>query len=47
MDDFYALELWNLEEDKPFVKNIFENGGFSVERTGKSFTHVGVDMALE
>ena len=43
---FYALELWNLKYDRPDLLEVFKSGGFSINRTGKSFYRVGVDMAL-
>ena len=36
----YGLELLNIAE-------MLRNGGFTINRTGKPFGNVGVDMALE
>ena len=36
----YGLELLNITE-------MLRNGGFTINRTGKPFGNVGVDMALE
>ena len=44
---YYALELFNLKIEKPGFYQILKGGGFSVNRTGKVFSSVGVDMALE
>ena len=40
----YSLELVNLN---PHIKEMLKSGCFSVNRTGKSFANVAVDMALE
>ena len=40
----YSLELANLD---PEINDMLRNGGFSVNRSGKSFSQVPVDMALE
>ena len=40
----YSLELENLD---PEIDKILRSGGFSVNRSGKSFSQVPVDMALE
>ena len=40
----YALELANLD---PELYNMLINGGFSVNRTGRPFAEVAVDMPLE
>ena len=41
---FYSLELANLNTE---IKAMLRNGGFSVNRSGKPFSEVAVDMALE
>ena len=43
----YALELLNLENKNPEVELQLRSGGFSVNRSGRKFSNVGVDMALE
>ena len=43
----YSLDLANLEKSQPDSQKILTEGGFSVNGTGKSFTSVPVDMALE
>ena len=43
----HSLELVGLEKEKPVVAHLLKNGAFSVNRTGKPFSRVGVDMALE
>ena len=43
----YSLHLANLETSQPYLQKISTEGGFSVNRTGKSFASVPVDMALE
>ena len=43
----YSLDLANLEISQPDLQKILTEGGFSVNRTGKSFASVPVDMALE
>ena len=43
----YSLDLANLEKSQPYLQNILTEGGFSANRTGKSFASVPVDMALE
>ena len=43
----YASELLNLENKNPEVELQLRYGGFSVNRSGRKFTNVGVDMALE
>ena len=40
----YALWLVNLETD---TKKLLQDGAFSINRTGKNFAQVPVDMALE
>ena len=44
---YYALELSNLHNDKPEVFELLQKGAFSMNRSGKPFSGVGVDMALE
>ena len=44
---YYALELENIQNEKPQVIEYLKNGAFSVNRTGKAFSIVAVDMALE
>ena len=44
---YYALELENIQNEKPQVIEYLKNGAFSVNRTGKGFSIVAVDMALE
>ena len=44
---YYALELENIQNEKPQVIENLKNGAFSVNRTGKAFSIVAVDMALE
>ena len=43
----YSLDLANLETSQLDLQKILTEGGFSVNRTGKSFATVPVDMALE
>ena len=43
----YSLELMSLPEENPILIEKLHNAGFSVNRTGNSFSRVGVDMALE
>ena len=43
----YSLHLANLEKSQPDSQKTLTEGGFSVNRTGKSFTSAPVDMALE
>ena len=43
----YSLVLGNLETSQPNLQNIFTEGGFSVNRIGKLFASVPVDIALE
>ena len=40
----YSLELANLDNE---INDILQSGSFSVNRSGKSFSQVAVDMALE
>ena len=43
----YSLDLASLETSQPDLQKILTEGCFSVNRTGKSFASVSVDMALE
>ena len=43
----YSLVLANLETSQPNLQKIFTEGGFSVNRIGKLFASVPVDIALE
>ena len=43
----YSLELISLPEENPVLIEMLHKERFSVNRTGHSFSHVGVDMALE
>ena len=43
----YSLELRSLPKENPILIEILHNEGFSVNRTGNSFSGVGVDMTLE
>ena len=43
----YSLDLANLETSQPDLQKSLTEGGFNVNRTGKSFASVPVDMALE
>ena len=43
----YSLDIANLETSQSDLQNILTEGGFSVNRTRKSFASVPVDMALE
>ena len=43
----YWLELMSLPEENPILIEMLHNGRFSVNRTGNSFSRVGVDIALE
>ena len=43
----YSLDLANLETSQPDLQNILTEGGFGVNRTGKSFASVPLDMALK
>ena len=40
---YYALELSNHHNDKPEVFELLQKGAFSVNRSGKPFSGVGVD----
>ena len=44
---FYSLDLANLGTSQPNLQKFFTEGGFSINRTGKSFASVPVDIALE
>ena len=44
---YYALELENIHNQKSEVIECLNNDAFSVNRTGKPFSRVAVDMALE
>ena len=44
---YYALQLENIQNEKPEVIEYLKNGAFSVNRTGKPLSRVTVDMALE
>ena len=44
---YYALELENMQNEKPEVIDHLKNSAFSENRTGKPFSRVAVDMALE
>ena len=46
MDDVLPLELENKQNEKPDVIEYLMNSAFSVNRTGKIFSKVAVDMAL-
>ena len=43
----YVLELLNLENENPEVELQLISGGFSVNWSGRKFSNVGDDMALE
>ena len=43
----YALELLNLENKNSEIELQLRSGGFFVNRSGRKFLNVGVDMALE
>ena len=43
----YSLELMKLPEENLILIEMLHNGRFSVKISGSSFSHVGVDMALE
>ena len=43
----YSLAFANLETSQPDLQKILTEGGFSVNRTGKSFASVPVDMTIE
>ena len=43
----YLLDFANLETSQPNLQKISTEGGFSINRTGKSSASVPVDMALE
>ena len=43
----YSLDLANLETSQPDLQKSLTEGGFNVNRTGKSFASVPIDMALE
>ena len=43
----YALELFNFGNKNPEVELQLRSGGFSLNRSGRKFSNVGVDMALE
>ena len=47
LDALEFLRLANLETSQPDLQKISTEGGFSVNRTGKSFASVPVDLALE
>ena len=44
---YYALELENMLNEKPEVIEYLKNGAFSVNRTGKPFSRIAVNMALQ
>ena len=44
---YYALELENIQNGKPEVIEYLKNGAFSANCTGKPFSRVALDMALE
>ena len=44
---YYALELEKIQNEKPEVIEYLKNDAFSVNRTGKLFSRVAVNMALE
>ena len=45
---YYALKLANLKNEQPFVYDMLTvHGAFSVNRTGKQYAGVGIDMCLE
>ena len=44
---YYALELANLKEENPELLEVLKDGAFSINRTGRPFSRVGIDMALE
>ena len=44
---YYTLELEKIQNEKPEVIEYFKNGAFSLNCTGKPFSRVAVDMALE
>ena len=43
----YALELLNLENKNSEIELQLRSGGFTANRSGRKFSNVGVDMALE
>ena len=43
----YSLDLANIETSQPDLQQILTEGGFSVNRTGKSFASVPANKALE
>ena len=44
---YYALELENIQNGKPEVIEYLKNGAFSANCTGKPFSRVALDKALE
>ena len=44
---FYSLDFANLETSQLDLPRILTEGGFSINRAGKSFSGVSVDVALE
>ena len=44
---FYALELVHLKYERPDLQKVLENGGFSINRSGKTLARTGIDMTLE
>ena len=44
---YYTLELEKIQNEKPEVIEYLKNGAFSLNCTGKPFSRVAVDMALE
>ena len=47
MDDVLCLRAWKHTEQKTWSDWIFKNGVFFVNRSGKAFSRVAADMALE
>ena len=44
---FYSLELMSLPEENSILTEMLHSGGFSVNRTGNSFSGVEIDIALQ
>ena len=44
---YYALDLVNVKNEKPEVKEALMKGAFSINRSGNAFAGVPIEMALE
>jgi hypothetical protein len=43
----YYLNLCNIDDTQPGLKDTLESGALSIRRTDKSFSRTAVDMTLE